>query len=139
KGVAEDFPGEVLGAAVHFLERLVDGDGADGHGRVADDPFARGVDVFAGAEVHHRVGAPFGGPTHFLDFFLDRGGDGAVADVGVDFDQEIAPDDHRLELGVVDVGRDDGATASDFGADEFRGNFFRDAGAEGFAGVGVLE
>jgi hypothetical protein len=25
EGVAEDFPGEVFGAAVHFLERLVDG------------------------------------------------------------------------------------------------------------------
>ena len=71
EGVAEDFPGEVFGAAVHFLERLVDGDGADGHGRVADDPFAGGVDVFAGAEVHDGVGAPFGGPTHFLDFFFD--------------------------------------------------------------------
>ena len=62
-------------------------------------------------------------------------GDGAVADVGVDFDEEIAADDHRLELGMVDVGRDDGAAAGDFGADEFGGDFFRDRCAEGFAGV----
>ena len=135
EGVAEDFPGEVFGAAVHFLERLVDGDGADGHGRVADDPFAGGVDVFAGAEVHDGVGAPLGGPTHFLDFFFNGGGDGAVADVGVDFDEEIAADDHRLELGMVDVGRDDGAAAGDFGADELGGDFGWDRGAEGFAGV----
>ena len=123
EGVAEDFPGEVFGAAVHFLERLVDGDGADGDGRVADDPFAGGVDVFAGGEVHDGVGAPLGGPTHFLDFFLDGAGDGAVADVGVDFDEEIAADDHRLELGMVDVGGDDGAAAGDFGADELGGDF----------------
>ncbi len=55
-----------------------------------------------------------------------RAGDGAVADVGVDFDEEIAADDHRLELGMVDVGGDDGAAAGDFGADEFGGDFARD-------------
>jgi hypothetical protein len=70
---------------------------------------------------------------HFLDFFLDRAGDGAVADVGVDFDEEIAADDHRLELGMVDVGRDDGAAAGDFGANKFGGDFGWDAGAERFA------
>ena len=139
EGVAEDFPGEFFGPAVHFLERLVDGDGADGDGRVADDPFARGVDVFAGGKVHDGVGAPFGGPTHLLDFFLDAGGDGAVADVGVDFDEEIAADDHRLELGMIDVGGDDGAAAGDFGADEFRGDLVWDRGAETFAGVLVGE
>ena len=41
-----------------------------------------------------------------------RGGDGRVADVGVDLDQEVAADDHRLELRVVDVGRDDGPRAT---------------------------
>ncbi len=71
EGVAEEFPGEVLGFAVHFLERLVDGHGADGHGRVAQDPFAGGVDVLAGGEVHDGVGAPLGGPAHLLDFLLD--------------------------------------------------------------------
>ena len=43
-----------------------------------------------------------------------------VADIGVDLDQEVAADDHRLELGVVDVGRDDGAAAGDLGAHELR-------------------
>jgi hypothetical protein len=104
EGVAEEFPGEVLGFAVHFFERLVDGHGADGHGGVAEDPFAGGVDVLAGGEVHDGVRAPLGGPAHLLDFLLDAGGDGAVADVGVDLHEEVAADDHRLELGVVDVG-----------------------------------
>ena len=43
-----------------------------------------------------------------------------VADVGVDLDQEVAADGHRLQLGVVDVGRDDGAAAGDLVADELR-------------------
>ena len=34
---------------------------------------------------------------------------------------------------MIDVGRDDGPTAGDFGADEFGGDEIRDAGAEGFA------
>src|SRR4051794_30685129 len=106
QGVAVDLPGEFFGAAADFLEGLVDGDGADGHGRIADDPLAGGVDVFPGGKVHHGVGAPLGGPAHLLDFFFNAGGDGAVADVGVDFDEEIAADDHRLELGMVDVGGD---------------------------------
>ena len=106
EGVAIDFPGQFFGAAADFLERLVNRHGSDRHGRVADDPFARGVNVFAGAEVHHGVGAPFRRPTHFLDFFLDRRRHGAVADVGVDFYQEIAADDHRLGFGMIDVGRE---------------------------------
>src|SRR5690606_36352241 len=42
-------------------------------------------------------------------------------------------DDHRLEFGVIDVGRNDGAAAGDFAADEFRGDEIGDGGAEGFA------
>ena len=48
---------------------------------------------------------------HLLDLLLDRGGDRRVADVGVDLHQEVAADDHRLALGMVDVGRDDRAPA----------------------------
>ena len=127
EGVAEEFPGKYLGLAVHFFERLINGHGADGHGRVAEDPFTGGVDVLAGGEVHDGVGTPLGGPAHLFDLFLDAGGDGAVADVGVDFDEEVPADDHRLELGVVDVCGDDGAAGGDFAADELGGDFGRDA------------
>src|SRR5690606_28837620 len=44
--------------------------------------------------------------------------DGGVPDVGVDLHLERPADDHRLELGVVDVGRDDGPPARHLGADE---------------------
>src|SRR5437870_3814037 len=93
------------------------------------------MDVLSGAQIHRRVGTPFGGPAHFFDFFLNRRCDGAVADVGVDLYQEITPDDHRLELRMIDVGGNDGAPASDFVADELWSDFVWDAGAEGVAGV----
>src|SRR5207249_7570 len=121
QGVAINFPSQFFGAAADFFERLINRHRADWHGRIANDPFPGGVNVFAGTQIHHGVGAPFRGPTHLLDFFLDRRRDGAVADVRVDFDQEIAADDHRLAFRMIDVVRDNGAPARDFGPDEFRG------------------
>jgi hypothetical protein len=38
------------------------------------------------------------GPDHFIDFLADGGCDGGVADIRVDFDEEIAADDHRFEI-----------------------------------------
>jgi hypothetical protein len=60
----------------------------------------------------------------------DVGGDGGVADIGVDLDEEVAADRHRLAFGVVDVGGDDGAAAGDLVADEFGGDEVGDGGAE---------
>jgi hypothetical protein len=137
--VAENFPGQVFGLAVDLFQRLVDRHGADRHRAVADDPLARFVDVLAGGQVHHRVAAPADRPGHLLDLLLDAGAQGRVADVGVDLDEEIAADDHRLGFRVVDVVRDDGAAAGDFVADEFRGDFFRQAGAEVLALVLAAE
>src|SRR2546430_17615946 len=56
--VAEDFPAELLGDPADLLQRLVDRHGADRHRGVAQDPFADGVDVSPGREVHDRVGSP---------------------------------------------------------------------------------
>ena len=133
QGVAIDFPVQVLGHAVHLFQGLIDGHGADGDGAVADDPLADVVDVAPGGEVHHVVGAPADGEGHLLHLFRHRGGDGGVADVGVDLDQEVPPDRHRLQLAVVDVGGDDGAAAGDLGHDELGGDELGDFGAEVFA------
>src|SRR5262245_49754855 len=76
------------------------------------------MDVLAGGEVHDGVRSPLGGPAHLLDFLLDARRDGAVADVGVDLHKEVAPDDHRLEFGVIDVRWNDGTASGDFAADE---------------------
>src|SRR5690606_21357148 len=97
------------------------------HRRVADDPFARVVDIAPRAEVHHRVRAPADRPDHLVDFGGDIAGDCAVADVGVDLDQEIAADRHRLGFGVVDVAGDDRAAAGGLVADELGGDVVGDA------------
>ncbi len=51
----------------------------------------------------------------------------------------VAADDHRLQLHVVDVRRDDRPTAGDFLADEFRRDLFRDARAKTVTRVLLLE
>src|SRR5579864_8925845 len=56
--VAIDLPGELLGHAADFFERLIDRHGADRYRRVADDPLADRMDVAAGREIHDGVAAP---------------------------------------------------------------------------------
>ncbi len=139
QGVAEQLPGQVFGDAIDLLQRLVDRHRADRHRRVADDPLAGFVDVLAGGQVHHRVRTPADAPGQLGDFFLDGGTQRRVADVAVDLHQEVAADDHRLQLRVVDVGGDDGATAGDFVTDEFGGDFLGDAGTEALARVLLIQ
>ena len=126
-------PVEFHGVAVDLLQRLVDRHGADGHRRVADDPFAGVVDVPSGGKIHHRVGAPADRPRHLLHLLLDRGGDGGVADIGVDLGEEVAADDHRLQFAVVDVRGDDGAAARHFRTHEFGRHEQRHRGAKALA------
>ena len=133
--VAKNVPGEVFGLAVHFFQGLIDWHGADGNGRVAHNPLAGFVNALAGGQVHNGVRAPADGPGHFFDFLADAGGHGGVADVGVYFDEEVSPDDHRLGFGVIDVCGQNGASAGDFIADEFGGDFAGEVCAEILAGV----
>ncbi len=115
--VLVDLPGQILGPAVDLLQGLVERHGADGDGGVAQHPLTRGVDVAAGGQVHDRVGAPAGRPGHLFDLLLDGGRHRRVADVGVDLHQEPLADDHRLDLRVVDVGRQHGPARGDLVAD----------------------
>src|SRR5205085_6089837 len=112
-----------------------DGNRADGHGRVSQNPLARRVYVLAGGQVHHGVRAPPDRPTHLLDLLLNRRGDGRVADVRVYLDEEVAADCHRFRLGVVDVGRNDRASARDFGAYELGRDELRYRSAETLAAM----
>jgi hypothetical protein len=130
QGVAIDLPGQLFRLAVDFLQRLIDRNRSDRHRRVADDPLARLVNVLAGGKIHHRVRSPARRPGHLLDFLADRRRNSGVADVGVDLHQEVATDRHRLGFRVVDVGRNDGAAARDFVADEFRRDHVRYCCAE---------
>src|SRR5574344_2035250 len=62
--IAEHFPGEIVGDAVHLFERLVDRHGSDRHGTVAQNPFAGLVDVLPRRKIHHGVRAETHGPDH---------------------------------------------------------------------------
>src|SRR5439155_25623124 len=70
-----------------------------------------------------------------LNFLLDTGSHGTVANVSVNFYQIVAPDDHRFALWMVDVGGNDRAAASDFRAHELGRDRFGNARAEGFATI----
>ncbi|VUM29528.1 hypothetical protein PGKDCPLP_04316 [Stenotrophomonas maltophilia] len=133
--VAEDLPGERLGAAIDLLQRLVDRHGTDRHRRVADDPLAGLMDVLAGGQVHHRVTAPADRPHQLLHLLGNARGNSAVADVGVDLGQEIAADDHRLAFRMVDVVGQHRTAAGDFVAHELRGDDLLDRSAERLARV----
>src|ERR1051326_2108158 len=91
------------------------------------------MDILARRKVHHRVRPPLGGPAHLLHFLLDARSDGAVPDIGVDLHQEIAPDNHRLALRMIDIGRNNRPPTRDLRADEFGSDLGRNLGAEGFA------
>src|SRR5437588_3540170 len=133
--VAEYLPGQFFSATGDFFQRLIDRHRADGNGAVADDPFARLVDVLAGGEVHHRVGAPADRPGHLVDFLADGRGTRRVAKVAVDLHQEVAADDHRLAFGVIDVRRDDGAPARHLVPYELRRDALRQLRPERFTRV----
>src|SRR5207253_7615927 len=66
----------------------------------------------------------------------DVGRHRAVADVGVDLDEEIAADRHRLGFRMVDVAGDDRAAAGDLVADKLGGDVIRDGGAEALTVAG---
>jgi len=136
--VAEQFPSEIL-RAPDLLQRLVDRHRAHRHRRVAQDPLARFVDMLAGGKIHDGVATPARGPDHLLDLRRDRRSHGRVADVGVDLGAEVAADDHRLEFGVIDVGRDDGPPARDLVAHEFRRDHLRQTRAKGFARMALVQ
>ena len=85
------------------------------------------MDVLTGGKIHHGICAPFGSPTHLLDLFLDARSDSAVADVGIDLHKEVAADNHRFALGVINVNRNDGAARGDFCTDELGRDLFWNA------------
>src|SRR6266849_3915503 len=124
--IAKNFPGQLFGFAVYLFQRLVDRHRAYRHRSVADDPFARLVNVLASGEIHNRVAAPAYRPGHFLDLLGDAGTDSRVSDVGVDLHQKVAPDNHRFGFGMIDIRRNDRTAASHFLANEFRGDEFRE-------------
>ena len=72
EGVAVQFPGEGFGATTGLFKSLVNGDGSDGYGAVAQNPFSGLMDIFPSREIHKGVASPFTRPAHFLNLFIDR-------------------------------------------------------------------
>ena len=91
------------------------------------------MNVAPGRQIHNVVGAPTGRPHHLFNFLFDRRRHGRVADVGVDLDEEVAPDDLRLKLGVIDVCWNDRTAACHFIAHELRRHEFRQRCTKTFA------
>ena len=86
---------------------------------MAQNRFANLVNVAAGGEIHHRVGAVVHRGVQLLQFFVDVRGHRRVADVGIDLAQRGHADAHRLQFGMIDVGGNDHAPAGDFIAHQF--------------------
>src|SRR3546814_21180526 len=84
------------------------------------------------SDLHDGVGAPADRPDHLVDLGRDVAGDRAVADIGVNLDEEITADRHRLALGVVDVAGDDRAAPRNLVADKLRSDIIGAAGAPAF-------
>ena len=124
QGLEKDLDVEILDLTFDLLERLVDGDGADGHGRVAHHPFARLVDVRPRRQIHDGIRSPTYRPAQLVHFLAHTRADGRVADVGIHLDQEVAADHHGLGFGMLAVSRDDGAPARYLGAHHFGRDVF---------------
>ena len=131
--IAKHLPVKVFRNAADLFQRLVNRYGADRHRAVAQDPLASFMNIATGGEIHHGIGAPARRPDQFLHLFFDRGGDGRVADVGVDLDQKVAADNHRFRFGMVDIRGNDGAPGGHFLAHELRRDVFRQLRAETLA------
>ncbi len=104
-GVPIDLPGQLLGLAADFFQRLIDRYGPDRDRRVPNDPLPGRVDVTPGGQIHDGVGTPAGRPHHLVDLLLDGRGHRRIPDVRIDFHQECPADRHRLGLRMIDVRR----------------------------------
>ena len=99
---------ELLDRSVDALKSLINRHGADRNGGCTDDRGAHLIEVdAAGGEIHHGIGAVLHRQLQLLHLLsgirrIRRG-----ADVGVHLALAGDADRHRLQIGVVDVGRDD--------------------------------
>ncbi len=108
--------------AAHAGERFIDRHGADRNRRSVDDGFADARDIAAGGKIHDGVGAVLHRVMQLGDFFVDVRSGGRVPDVGVDLAAGLHADAHRLQVGVMDIGRNDHAAPRHFRSDQFAGD-----------------
>ncbi len=124
-GLVLDHVQEVLSVHVfdisaELFQHLVDRHGSDWNGALVDDLTADVVNVFAGRQIHDRVGTEVDRGVELFKFFANVAGHGAVADVRVDFALGSDADRHRFQsTSRVDfVGWDHHAARGDFIANQ---------------------
>src|SRR5208282_2900190 len=90
---------------------------------MAQNRFANLVNVAPGRKIHHRVGTEVDGCMQLLELLINVRGDGGISNVGVDLAQRSHTNAHRLQLRMVDVGRNNHAAARYFIANQFGRKF----------------
>ena len=96
---------EVLGVELH--DRALGGDLVNRHG-AEDDRASREylaanlVEVGAGREIHHRVGAIAHGGVEFFDFLFEQLMEIRGADIGVDLGAQALADTDRAKIMMHD-------------------------------------
>ena len=123
-------PIEFGGVALNFFKCLIDRHSAYRDRGIAQYPATNVVNVAPRGEVHDRISTPTYGPDEFFHLFGGTGGDGGVADIGIDFDEKIASDDDGLQFRVVNICGNDGAPNRDLCPHEFWGDICGDGGAK---------
>ena len=99
---------QLFDGAVDTLQGLIHRDGADRHRRRIDDRGADFIKVDAtGGEIHHGVSAVLDRQLELFHFLSGIRGIRRGANIGVHLALAGNADRHRLQVGVVDVGRDD--------------------------------
>src|SRR5574337_2184723 len=103
---------------------MIERDGTDRNRAGRNHCVADVVDATARAQVHDRIGPVLYSQLQLLQLPIDVGGQGGIADVGVDLDGGHCPDPHRLEAGMMNVtGNNESATGhlgpNDLGLETF--------------------
>src|SRR5712692_10531956 len=107
----EHHAGREIFHAAHTSERFVNRHGANRDWRGVDDGLTNTRDVAAGGKIHHGIAAVLHRILELGKFLVDLRRHRGVPDVGVDFASAGHPYAHRLEVDVVDIGRNDHAPA----------------------------
>ncbi|MBA7693279.1 hypothetical protein ES703_101858 [subsurface metagenome] len=86
--------------------RLIDGHGANSRRTGGNDGPSDGVDIAAGAQVHHRVRAGINGNAQLFQFRIDITKVRGRADIGIDLGlQSLADAAGNQFLIMIDIGR----------------------------------
>ena len=104
---------------LHPRQRLINRNGPNRHRRVAQNRVANLRNLAARRQIHHRVGAVLDRHMQLAQLLVDVRRDGRVPNVGVHLATGRDPDPHRLQFGVVHVGRNDQPSRRHFVADHF--------------------